>query len=72
LKLLGHDQEGALPLLQRAHALNSADGETGYHFALALDATGKRAEAKMLLQSIIDGHQGFNDIDNVKQLLGRS
>src|SRR6185436_3499212 len=46
LKFQRRDHAGALPLLQRAHNLDSNNSEIAYHLALALDATGKRAEAK--------------------------
>jgi Flp pilus assembly protein TadD len=71
LKYRSQDRQGALALLQRAHDLNAADGEIGYHLAVALDATGKHASAKTLLQSVLARSLQFNDLDNAKQLLAR-
>jgi putative PEP-CTERM system TPR-repeat lipoprotein len=71
LKFQSRDQEGALPLLQRAYNLGSDNGEIGYHLALALDATGKRAEAKSLLESLVARNQTFSDLNSTKQLLAR-
>jgi putative PEP-CTERM system TPR-repeat lipoprotein len=63
------DFQSALMILRRAHELNVGDAEVGYHYALALDATGRRAEAKALLQSIVDKNTTFIDGDHAKQLL---
>ena len=65
------DLQGALLLLRRAHELDRDDGEIGYHFAVALDATGRRAEAKTLLQSLVEKSPEFSDRDSAKQLLSR-
>ena len=54
-----------------AHHIPAGDGETGYHLAVVLDATGRRAEAKTVLQSVIAKGLEFNDRDNAKQLLAR-
>ncbi len=53
IRLQRQDSAGALPLLKRAHDLKSEDPEIGYHLAVALDATGKRADAKALLKSVL-------------------
>jgi thioredoxin-like negative regulator of GroEL len=71
LKFRNQDKEGALPLLKRAYDLNSDNGEIGYHFAVALEAMGKRAEAKSLLQSIISKNMTFDDVDDAKRLLAQ-
>ena len=71
IKYQRQDTQGAFPLLQRAHALNAADPEIGYHFALALDATGKRAAAKTLLKSVLARNPKFGDAQNAQQLVAR-
>jgi Flp pilus assembly protein TadD len=71
IKLQRQDRQGALPLLRRAYELDETNGEIGYHFALALDAVGKRADAKTVLQSVLARNSNFNDIGNAKQLLMR-
>jgi len=71
LKLQSNDHDEALLLLQHAYDLKSDDGQIGYHLALALDATGKRAEAKSLLQWIIANNPTFSDIASAKQTLAR-
>jgi putative PEP-CTERM system TPR-repeat lipoprotein len=71
MKFQRRDLQGALLLLRRAHELDASDGEIGYHFALALDATGRRVEAKALLQSVLEKNPGFSDRDNAKQMLAR-
>ena len=53
LRFQSHDPVGALPLLQRAHAIESSNPEIAYHYALALDATGRRDAAKTLLKTVL-------------------
>jgi Flp pilus assembly protein TadD len=69
LKFQLHDIPDALALLQHAHALDNNDAEIGYHFAIALDASGRRAEAKKLLQSVVTRKSAFDDRAKAKQLL---
>jgi tetratricopeptide (TPR) repeat protein len=71
MKFQRHDLQGALLLLRRARELDTSDGEIGYHFAVALEATGRRAEAKTLLQSVVEKSPEFGDRVNAKQLLSR-
>jgi Flp pilus assembly protein TadD len=71
IKFQRKDLQGSLLLLRRAHDLDAADGEIAYHYAVALDATGRRAEAKSLLRSVIEKNTTFIDSDNAKQLLAR-
>ena len=71
LKFQRRDHAGALPLLQRAHNLDSDNPEIAYHLALALDATGKRAEAKSLLQTTLEKNRTFEGMENAKQLVAR-
>lgn len=64
-----HDVQGSVPLLKRAHDLNGDDPEIGYHLAVALDATGKRPDAKTLLNSVLAKNTKFDDEQNARQLL---
>jgi Flp pilus assembly protein TadD len=69
MKFRRHDAAGALPLLQRAQTLKPTDPEVSYHYALALDATGKRDAAKTLLKAVLARNPGFNDASNAQHLL---
>ena len=71
LKFQGRDNQGALPLFQRAHNLNPNSAAIAYHLALALDATGKRPEAKVLLRSTLEKNQKFLGAEEAKQVLAR-
>ena len=71
MKFQRGELQSALLLLRRAHELNAGDGEIAYHYAVALDATGRRAEAKSLLRSVVEKNTAFIDGDNAKQLLAR-
>jgi len=65
------DHQAALPILQRAYKLDSDNPLISYHLAVALDANGKRSEAKTLLESIVARNAQFTDMDSAKQLLAR-
>jgi Flp pilus assembly protein TadD len=69
IKFQQQDAQGALPLLQRAHELDAGNPEIGYHLAVALDGTGKRADAKVLLKSILAKNTKFEDAHNAEQLI---
>jgi cellulose synthase operon protein C len=71
IKFQKRDHVGALPLLQRAHRLNANNPEIGYHLALTLDAAGKRADAKTLLQSVLAKDPKFDDVENAKKVFAR-
>jgi putative PEP-CTERM system TPR-repeat lipoprotein len=59
VKLQQKDAAGALTLLNKAHTLQPSDGEITYHLARALDANGKRNEARGLLKSLLDSNVQF-------------
>ena len=61
----------ALPLLQRAHDLDPNGAAIAYHLALALDGTGKRPEAKTLLQSTLAKNPKFLGAENAREVLAR-
>ncbi|HXJ01418.1 MAG TPA: XrtA/PEP-CTERM system TPR-repeat protein PrsT [Micropepsaceae bacterium] len=71
LKLQRRDNQGALPLFQRAHAMDPNSGPIAYHLALALDANGKRADAKTLLQSTLAKNPKFDGAEDAKRILAR-
>ena len=71
IKFQQKDYQAALTLLQRAHDLDENSAMISYHLAVALDAGGKRAEAKSLLQSTLATNPKFGDIEIAKQLLER-
>jgi tetratricopeptide (TPR) repeat protein len=68
LKYQRKDHEGALPLLQRAHAIDAASAPISYHLALALNATGKKAEAKSLLQATLAKNPKFDGSDDAQRV----
>lgn len=47
------DAAGALSHLERAHNLHPADEQISYHYALALDANGKRGPAREVLGALL-------------------
>ena len=63
------DPQGALVALQRARSLDANNLEIGYHLAVVLDANGKRADAKALLQAILAKNAKFDDIESARALL---
>jgi putative PEP-CTERM system TPR-repeat lipoprotein len=71
IKYQRKDHQGALPLLERAHSRDANSPAIAYHLALALDATGKRAEAKTLLQATLAKNPKFEGSDDAKQTLAR-
>jgi putative PEP-CTERM system TPR-repeat lipoprotein len=71
IKYQRRDHQGALPLLQRAHTADANSAPIAYHLALVLDATGKRAEAKTLLQSTLARTPKFDGSDDARQVLAR-
>lgn len=48
-----NDKSGALGLLQRAHSIDSKNGEITYHLAVALDGNGRHADAKKMLADLL-------------------
>ena len=62
------DQAAALDLLTRAHAGAPADAETTYHLAVALNGTGRGAEAQKILAALLSSGTVFADRENAKTL----
>jgi putative PEP-CTERM system TPR-repeat lipoprotein len=71
MKFQHMDAQGALPLLERAHSLDVKSPAISYHLARALDAAGRRAEAKTLLQAAMVDNPKFDGADDAAQLLAR-
>ena len=71
MKIQGPDHPGGLKLLQRAHDLDKENPQIGYHLAVALDQSGKRADAKALLQSVLARNPRFEGVEDAKQLVAR-
>jgi Flp pilus assembly protein TadD len=71
LKYQLKDHQGALSALQRAHEMDAKSAPISYHLALALDANGKRAEAKSLLQETLAKDAKFDGADDARKVLAR-
>jgi putative PEP-CTERM system TPR-repeat lipoprotein len=63
------DAKGALGALTRAHGDSSSNGEISYHLAVVLNATGKRAEAKALLEAALATDHSFGDTPTARKLV---
>lgn len=63
-----NDKSGALPLLQRAHAIDPKNGEITYHVVVALDGNGQHADAKKLLVDLLASNQNFVDKEAAQSL----
>jgi putative PEP-CTERM system TPR-repeat lipoprotein len=71
LKYQRQDRQGALINLQRAHDIDTNSASISYHLALALDANGKRAEAKTLLQATLEKNPKFDGSDDARGVLAQ-
>jgi Flp pilus assembly protein TadD len=71
MKVLGNDQAEGLVLLQQAYDLAKENPQIGYHLAVALDKTGKREQAKTLLQSVLTKSSNFEGANEAKDLMAR-
>jgi len=61
VKWQAKDGAGALPILQKAYAVNSKNPEIAYHLVIVLDANGRRAEAKKTLTALLSSSQPFDE-----------
>jgi len=59
----------AIELLRKAVTSVPQAGTIRYHFAVALDRSGQKAEAKKELEAAISTEQKFPELDNAKMLL---
>ncbi len=64
-----NDRRGALAHLERAHKIDAANPAIAYHLALVLDANGRRAEAKALLQKTLEHSPDFQDAARARAVL---
>lgn len=62
------DTSGALPVLQKAHAVDPKNPEIAYHLAVVLDAIGRRAEAKQTLAAGLANNQDFSEKSDAEAL----
>lgn len=69
MKYQGGDHDTGLILLTRAHALASDNSEITYHLAVAMDGSGKRDDAKKLLEPVVAADTKFTDHTEAKKLL---
>jgi putative PEP-CTERM system TPR-repeat lipoprotein len=60
-----------LTYLQKAAAARATDGNIQYHLAFALNAVGKREEARAILQSVLAGDGKFDRRSDAESLLAR-
>ena len=63
------EAKAALPVLQRAHASEPSDAEISYHLAVALNSLGRKADAKLLIQTALAKDDKFADAASAKKLL---
>lgn len=63
-----NDKNGALVLLQHAHAIDAKNGEITYHLAVALDGNNRHADAKKTLSELLASKLEFGDKDAAKSL----
>jgi putative PEP-CTERM system TPR-repeat lipoprotein len=61
LKVQQKDVANGLSYLRRAHDLRSSDPAISYHLVVALDANGKRNDARALLKSLLASGKAFPD-----------
>jgi Flp pilus assembly protein TadD len=69
LLLKSGNAKGAVPVLQKAHAIGPDNGEISYHLALALNAMGKKAEARSALQAALAKNSNFKSAAEARKLL---
>lgn len=71
LKWQANAKQEAVAILQRAYKLSGDDPDITYHLAVALEGTGKRVEAKALLNQLLRSGAKFEDMAEAKQLAAR-
>ncbi len=68
LKVTQKDAAGGLPYLQRAHSLDPNDPSITYHLVVALDANGKRNDARGLLKTLLASKARFAEQQEAQRL----
>lgn len=71
VKWLAKDKDGAMATLQKAHAAAPDNAEIAYHLAVALEGTGRRAEAKKTLAGVLASNQDFSERQDARALEGK-
>jgi predicted Zn-dependent protease len=62
------DVDRGLPLLKQAYDASKKAPEIGYHFAVALEKSGKAAEARSVLEAVLNDTASFDDKAEAKKL----
>lgn len=68
LKVQQKDAAGGLPYLQKAHNLAPQDASITYHLVVALDANGKRNDARALLKTLLASKTSFAEQQDAQRL----
>ena len=68
LKVQQKDAAGGLPYLQKAHNLTPQDASITYHLVVALDANGKRNDARALLKTLLASKARFAEQQDAQRL----
>jgi Flp pilus assembly protein TadD len=63
------DTARALPILEKAAAEAPAAGQIRYHYAVALKKSGRTADARRELETVVKGNQPLDELDAAKSLL---
>jgi putative PEP-CTERM system TPR-repeat lipoprotein len=71
IKWQQNDRKDVLDLLTRAHKVDPTNPEISYHLVLALDAAGKRSDAKATLNILLQTGTNFDDIANARALAAK-
>lgn len=58
-----------LAMLQKANRLSPQDPEVSYHLAYALNASGKKDEARQMLKGLVEDGKAFRYLNDAKTLL---
>ena len=66
-----NDKDGAVSLLQRAHAAQPKTAEITFHLVIALDGTGRRADAKAMLDDLLASQQNFANKNEAEALAAK-
>lgn len=68
LKLQQKQPAGTVEMLQKAHKLRPNDGQITYHLVMALDANGKREDARRILKTLLGSKVKFEDLEAAQKL----
>ena len=63
------DLNRAVEILKNAHRAAPKQGDIAYHFAVALNKSGRAVEARRTLERILDARVKFSELANAQKLL---